>query len=219
MMNNGAKQIIEKGDEVVTSVVYIASVEGDKFSIPLKAVELSEAFKMELEATIDNDDYDNSNNHDHQMVELISSQQGKIKSKTLSNVAHFLTHYVTIEEMQYFKTPLESNKLDDIVQPKWYADFILEISNNVHPNENLLHDILLAADFLNIQPLLRLAVLAVSCDITGRPVEELKHIFNVNIHDPKEQEAVQQENKWAMTAKEKFIQEQQNKIINSRNNS
>lgn len=163
--------------------------EGDeKFSIPLEAVELSSVIKEELEC------------HDEDSTEDLTCTS-KIKPRVLSKVAEFLTHHATVEKMNEIETPFKTDKIGEIVQ-EWYADFIAV-------ERTLVFEIVLAANFLDITPLLRLAVLAVSVDITGKSADEIRTIFNISndLNDPVEKAKVMEENAWAFEAKRQFEKE------------
>ena len=180
-------------------IVHVTSSEGEQFSLPLQAVTLSEAFKIEYELLGGNDGSIN-----HEPLNLTSCQQGKIKSLTLSYVVKFLTHFSTIDKMNNFESPFKSNNVYDIVQPSWYADFIVGVGKN----REELFNLVLAADFLDIQPLLRLSVLAVSCDITGQTEKDISRIFRVQNGHQLEQDTVWQENKWAIEAKSQILEKE-----------
>ena len=197
-----AKMNTDNGKSQKPSIL-ITSSEGEQFSLPFEAIELSEAFKNEYELLEGND-----GKIDRGSLNLTSCQQGKIKSLTLSYIIKFLTHFATKDKMNYFESPFESNNVYDIVQPIWYADFIVDVGKK---REELL-GLVLAADFLDIQPLLRLSVLAVSCDIAGRTEMDISCIFKVHDSYQVEQETVSQENKWAIEAKAKSLKNNINHI-------
>jgi len=62
--------------------------------------------------------------------------------------------------MTQITTPLKSSKIEEIVQ-KWYADF-------VKVEQVLLFELVIAANFMDIKPLLDLTCLAVSVMIKVR---------------------------------------------------
>lgn len=59
--------------------------------------------------------------------------------------------------MTPIETPLKSSKLEDLVQP-WYAEY-------VQVEQSLLFELVTAANFMDIKPLLDLTCLAVSIHI------------------------------------------------------
>ena len=140
--------------------VCVVSAEGSEtVSIPVESVKLSGAMSKDRSLK---DQY-----------VLRTSQERRIDSHILSKVAEFLTHYSTVEEMQYFDPPFSSIKIENIVEPSWYADFALGITSR-----DELYDLIAAADALDIKPLLRLAILAVSCGIEDLTETRLREVFN-----------------------------------------
>jgi len=76
-----------------------------------------------------------------------------VSSEVLRKVIEFGKHYQE-EQMTPIQTPLKSSNIDDLVQ-KWYAEF-------VDLPQKQLFELVAAANYLNIKPLLDLTVLAVS---------------------------------------------------------
>jgi S-phase kinase-associated protein 1 len=93
-----------------------------------------------------------------------------VSSEVLKKVIQFGEHYQE-EQMTPIQTPLKSSNIDDLVQ-KWYAEF-------VDLPQKQLFELVAAANYLNIKPLLDLTVLAVSILIKGKSAAELREIFNV----------------------------------------
>ena len=69
--------------------------------------------------------------------------------------------------------------------------------------------ILWATALQSIQPLLKLAVLAISVDINGKSPDEIRPIFGISndLDDPKEKARVKAENEWALEARRQFEEE------------
>merc|ERR1711862_87463 len=59
--------------------------------------------------------------------------------------------------LEEIKTPLEENTFDGVVKQKWYQDFVKGV------DQPMLFDLVTAANFMAIQPLLDLTCLQVSC--------------------------------------------------------
>ena len=117
------------------------SHEGDVFPTPVEVAKLSELVKT----TIDDDD-----------DEVQEVPIPNVKSAVLTKVLEYCTHYQT-EEMTPIQTPLKSSKIEDLVQP-WYAGY-------VQVEQSLLFELVTAANFMDIKPLLDLTCLAVSVHI------------------------------------------------------
>lgn len=112
-----------------------------------------------------------------------------VSGEVLTKVIEFCQHN-QVEEMTPIQTPLKSNKLEDLVQP-WYANF-------VKVDKNMLFDLVAAANYLDIRPLLDLTCLAVSILIKGKSAVELRQMFNISEdYTAEEQAQIQRENQWA----------------------
>lgn len=132
-----------------------------------------------VEDTVDGED----DGEDHEI------QLPNVKSTVLAKVIEYCEHYQT-EEMTPITTPLKSSKIEDMVQP-FYAEF-------VKLDQNMLFELVTAANFMDIKPLLDLACLAVSIMIKGKSAEELRAMFNLSTgFNPEEEAQVREENKWA----------------------
>mmetsp|Transcript_41717 Transcript_41717/g.97692 ORF Transcript_41717/g.97692 Transcript_41717/m.97692 type:complete len:84 (-) Transcript_41717:334-585(-) len=79
--------------------------------------------------------------------------------------------------------------MSDLVE-KWYAQFI-------DVEQVLLFELVLAANYMDIKPLLDLSCAAVASMIKGKSAEEIRKIFNIsNDFSPEEEAQVREENKW-----------------------
>lgn len=103
-----------------------------------------------------------------------------VESDILVKVIEFCKHYQT-EPMTPIQTPLKSSKIEDLVQP-WYSDF-------VKVPKNTLFDIVAAANYMDIKPLLDIGCLAVSVLIKGKSAAELREMFNIATDFSPEEEA------------------------------
>ncbi len=79
--------------------------------------------------------------------------------------------------------------MEEIVD-EWYANF-------VKVDQEQLFDIILAANYMDIKPLLDLTCATVATMIKGKSREEVKRQFNIDYdYTPEEEARVLQENKW-----------------------
>ena len=77
---------------------------------------------------------------------------------------------------------------------EWYANF-------VDIDQEKLFELILAANFMDIEPLLDLTCAAVASLIKGKTPEEIRKTFNiVNDFTPEEEAQVREENKWCEEA-------------------
>jgi len=68
----------------------------------------------------------------------------------------------------------------------------------VKVDQSTLFELILAANYLNIKPLLDLTCLTVANMIKGKTPEEIRKTFNIpNDFTPEEEEKVRRENQWA----------------------
>jgi len=152
------------------------SKEGQVYEVPVAVAKMST-----LVATTIDDDADDED-------EVREIPLPNVKDTVLSKVIEYCTHYKE-EPMTAIQTPLKSSKIEDLVQP-WYANF-------VKVDQALLFELVTAANFMDIKPLLDLTCLAVSVLIKGKQASELRQIFNIsNDFSPEEEAQVREENKW-----------------------
>eukprot|EP00591_Stephanopyxis_turris_P012013 CAMPEP_0195517626 /NCGR_PEP_ID=MMETSP0794_2-20130614/11099_1 /TAXON_ID=515487 /ORGANISM="Stephanopyxis turris, Strain CCMP 815" /LENGTH=172 /DNA_ID=CAMNT_0040646457 /DNA_START=45 /DNA_END=563 /DNA_ORIENTATION=- len=156
--------------------VNLISKEGDSHPVPVSIAKLSKL----VETTIDDDESDE---------EVHEIPLPNVKGSVLAKVIEFCTHYKTVEVMNEIQAPLKSNKIEEIVQ-KWYADF-------VKVEQVLLFELVTAANFMDIKPLLDVTVLAVAIMIKGKSADDIRAIFNIsNNITPEEEARFREEHKW-----------------------
>jgi S-phase kinase-associated protein 1 len=95
-----------------------------------------------------------------------------VKDSVLAKVIAYCTHYKE-DPMNSIQTPLKSSKIEELVQP-WYAEF-------VQVEQDLLFELVTAANFMDIKPLLDLTCLAVSVLIKVRMVHKPKRASEESI--------------------------------------
>ena len=85
--------------------------------------------------------------------------------------------------------PLKSTNMNELVQG-WYADF-------VNVEQETLFNLILAANFMDIPPLLELSCATVASMVKGKTPEEIRQHFNI-VDDltEAEEERIREENKW-----------------------
>ena len=117
------------------------------------------------------DDEDDDDNDDGDSPSMPDIPLPNVSADVLGKVIEYCRHYQD-DEMRPIQTPLNSNKLEELVQ-EWYANF-------VEVDKNLLFDLVAAANFMDIKPLLDLTCLAVSILIKGKSAAELRQMFNIS---------------------------------------
>ena len=88
--------------------------------------------------------------------------------------------------------PLPSNDLSQHVEA-WYNEYITQ-----GVDQALLFDIVLAANHLDIKPLLKLGSGKIASLIKGKSIEEIRQFFQMdNDFTPEEEERIREENQFA----------------------
>ena len=113
-----------------------------------------------------------------------------IKSQILmAHIVRFWEHHEG-EQMPPVPLPLKSPNMEDATS-KWYQDFITGFPNEV------VFELILAANYLDCKPLLDLSCAWIACQIKGKTPEEIRaHFGIVNDFTPEEEAAILEENKW-----------------------
>jgi S-phase kinase-associated protein 1 len=142
--------------------VNLVSSDGVTFSVPVRAAKLSNL----VSAMTDEDFPDELNDEKMEDIPVI-----RVRSQVLDMIVGFMIHY-DIDPMVTIKKPLVSNNIGDVVQ-HWYAVFIERI------NEDMLYDIVNAANYMHIQPLLELGCAGVAISINGKTTTEVNDAFHL----------------------------------------
>jgi len=112
-----------------------------------------------------------------------------VRGEILKKVIKFLEyHHKT--PMKEIEKPLKSSNMREVV-PEWDANF-------VEVDQETLFELILAANYMDIKPLLDLTCAKVASMLKGKTPEQIRKQFNIaNDFTPEEEEAVRAENKWA----------------------
>ena len=157
------------------------SKEGDVYEVPVHVAKMSQLVAETFEGEEDEDN-----------DEISDVPLPNVTAQVLEKVIEYCKHYQE-EPMTPIQTPLKSSKLEDLVQ-QWYADY-------VKLSKNMLFDLVAAANFMDIKPLLDLTCLAVSILIKGKSAAELREMFNISSElTPEEEAQIQRENEWVENA-------------------
>ena len=161
------------------------SKEGEVHEVSLAVAKMSTLVATTIDDDDDDDDEDDEDNEVDREIPLPN-----VKDSVLTKVIEYCTHHETVEAMTQIQTPLKSSKIEDLVQP-WYAEF-------VRIDRSLLFELVTAANFMDIKPLLDLTCLAVAVAIKGKSASELRTIFSIsNEFTPEEEAQVLGESNWA----------------------
>ena len=133
---------------------------------------------------------DGDDNDDEDNVQEIPLPN--VKAAVLRKVIEFCEHFLS-EPMTEIEKPLKSQNMADVVQ-KWYADY-------VNLEQVLLFELILAANYMDIKPLLDLTCATVASMIKGKTPEDIRATFNItNDFTPEEEAQAREENKWCEEA-------------------
>lgn len=156
--------------------VIIISSDDEKFPVDLKVAEKSVLIKNMV----------NDLNPDG-LTEDFEVPTPNVRAIVLSKVLEWCEHH---------KNTVFSDDEDDDVKKsepvdEWDRTFL-------KVDQEMLYEIMLAANYLNIRPLLDSGCKTVAEMIRGKSPEELRKIFNiVNDFSPEEEAAIRRENEWA----------------------
>ena len=154
------------------------SKEGDSFTVPVEVAKMSELVKSMIDEEADED--------------VSEIPLPNVKATVLAKVIEFCKHHKG-EPMTEIEKPLKSQNMADVVQ-KWYADY-------VDVEQVVLFELILAANYMDIKPLLDLTCATVASMIKGKTPEDIRTTFNItNDFSPEEETQVREENKWCEEA-------------------
>jgi len=188
-------------------IVNLTSKEGDLFQIPFAAAKLSnvllELLNQQEHPPPQQNHNDDHHDHDEESNQSIYMETPRISSEALSKVIEFCTYHTHCEPMKTLQLPFRSSDLKELVQD-WYANFVQDME------WKLVLQMVGAANFLDIKPLLQLCCLGVVRRIVGKSAEEVRPMFGIRNPVDGEWEAdqleeVARENEWAVLARSGFI--------------
>ncbi len=104
----------------------------------------------------------------------------QIKRSILDKIIEYCT-YIHSNQPPEIEKPLRSAQLSDCVS-QWYADF-------VNVDQEILFELILAANFLNIKSLHELACAKLASHINGMAITEIRQFFNIENDFTPEEEA------------------------------
>lgn len=158
------------------AAVKLVSSEGDKLEVDVQAAKMS----VLLATMIDDGGTDDE-------IPIAN-----VNTRTLKKVIEYCKMHVNSPPAEIDK-PLRSAYLTNLVSKEDYE--FIDVDNEQ------LFELIMAANFLNIKPLLDLASAKVASLIKGRSVEEIRTMFNIqNDFTPEQEAQVREENKWCEDA-------------------
>jgi len=168
-----AEEVKGLDDDGGDRMLILSSSEPQKFEVSEKIAKMSELVKT--------------------MAEGDSTETNiplpNVKGSVLGKVVQYMKYHADNPGKEIEK-PLKSQNMNEVVM-QWDADF-------VEVDQELLFELILAANYMDIKPLLDLTCAKVASMIKGKTPEQIRQTFNIqNDFTPEEEEAVRAENKWA----------------------
>ena len=152
----------EDDDRMVT----LESLDDVKFEVAYGAGKLAKIVRRSLGG----DDDDNEDDEEFALPEgeLQSVPLLRTNGAALGKIVDFLNHYRK-EPMNQINAPLGSNTFDEVVTQEFYRKFV----SDENLPDGMLFNILTAANYMEIQPLLDLCCLKVTFKLQGKNAEEV----------------------------------------------
>ena len=120
----------------------------------------------------------------------LSSRRSSSTANTSSKLFSLFLNLFRDNAPPEIEKPLRSNNLSDVTTP-WYSEF-------VNLDQEILFELILAANYLDIKSLLELACAKVASSIKSRSIPEIRKYLNIeNDFTPEEEAQIMEENKWA----------------------
>lgn len=148
-----------------------------EFEITVRAAQLSELVRNSLD--------DDGDDDTDPVIDLL----GRVSTDTLEKTVEFMKHYDE-ERMNDIPTPLGGSSFNEIVEQEWYRNFV------VNMDRDMLFDVLTAANYMGIKPLLDLACLKVTFELSGKSADEIREILNLPELTPEEEANARNEHRW-----------------------
>jgi S-phase kinase-associated protein 1 len=96
-----------------------------------------------------------------------------VEGAVLELVVEYLVHHKGTEP-DVVEKPLRSKVMREVVKDEWDADFI----DRVGANRQALYELIMAANYMDVQGLLHLGCAKVASLIKGQPLEKIKTILD-----------------------------------------
>lgn len=168
----------ERKVEIITS-------DGDKFVVERKVAEKSILIKNMLKNLLPAEGEEDSDEEDDQPIEVPTQN---VRSAVMKNILEWCEHY---KDTNFPDDEQDDDSKKSTPIDPWDNNFL-----NV--DQEMLYEIILAANYLNIKPLLNSGCKVVAEMIRGKSPEEIRKTFNiVNDFTPEEEAAIRRENEWA----------------------
>jgi S-phase kinase-associated protein 1 len=157
------------------------------FDISMAAAKISDLIK---DAAGVDDREDDDDDDDETPLEI---EVSRVKGPCLAKVVDFMKHHHE-EKMKEIPTPLGGSSFNEVMDQEWYQNFVSD--ENLGNNNDMLFDLLTAANFMGIKELLDLSCLKVTFQLTGKSADEIREILRLPELTPEEEQQARMEHKW-----------------------
>jgi len=106
-----------------------------------------------------------------------------VTQKILKIVVEYIEHHKGVSQ-EIIPKPLKSKVMKEVCKDPWDAELIDKL---LKTDKQALYDVILAANYLDMQDLLHLGCAKVASIIKGQPLEKIKDILNPNIASEEEE--------------------------------
>lgn len=158
------------------------------FDISMAAARISDLIRDAAGEPEDREDDDDDVDNPPLEIEV-----ARVKGPCLAKVVDFMIHHHE-EKMKEIPTPLGGSSFNEVMDQEWYQQFVSD--ENLGDNNDMLFDLLTAANFMGIKELLDLSCLKVTFQLTGKTAEEIREILRLPELTPEEEAQARTEHKW-----------------------
>lgn len=168
--------------------ITIISSDHQRFTVDRKVAEKSVLIKNMLKNIISENNESDSENEDGTSIDDIEIPTQNVRSVVLEKVINWCEHYKNVDFPD--EESEEDSKKSSAIN-SWDKEYF-----NI--DQEMMYEIILAANYLNIKPLLNTGCKVVAELIRGKSPEEIRTTFNIqNDFTPEEEAAIRRENEWA----------------------
>jgi S-phase kinase-associated protein 1 len=184
LINNDTEEVLgldmDDDDDTPDMITLHVVSDGTKFEVNKKYALISTTI---VEAISDTKSHHSTGNEiTFRSGETTIEIRGNITGEIMAHVVEYMNHHKGVEP-PIIPKPAKSNKMIELCEDKWDADYI----NNIGKKRQVLYDVMSAANHLTMNVLLHLGCAKVGVMIKGQPLDSLKGILDPKINnDPVE---------------------------------
>ena len=184
----------ENADVVSEREVTLVSSDGQEFKLPEKIASLSGLVKSTIGGTKNDGEADDdegvSGDEDEGNDENLVIPLGNVSGDHLADVVKFMEFYVKNPMPEIEKPIISAEKFVEGLGDDFYRDFTKR-------NQEYIFDMISAANFMDVAPLLDLMCASIAALLKGKTPEQIKETFGIDADfTPEEEAKVAEENPW-----------------------